>query len=751
MPFAINNTKISNNDYVEYIISCIKKTVKQEDALVRQIVYTMLSAYSNNPLNLGIIAPTSEGKSYPVIQAADFVPKSDIWKIGAMSTKVLVRQKGILVDRNNEPIEDKLWELKASIKAAGSDENKSSELQKELNQLLDGAGTLIDLRNKILLFLEPPHRELWSLIKPILSHDDREIEFPYVDRIEGIGLVVKRIVVRGWPACIFCSARDESSWQVWPEIESRFLIVSPNMNKQKYLESNVLIAQRKGLPNIVQQKLIISDGDKELAKECFLYLREEIQQRSAGGISGKSNTPVWIPFGQLLAEILPSNKGSDSRNTNRIFALLNIIPLTKAHLRPKLVYGLELLVVATIEDLCEVLHITQDVTGMPVYKLKFYKEIFLPLFRSKRAPDVGDDGKAERTIALTSREICNYYNSTKDVRPITVDNLKKTFLDELINHGYIEQEMSTINAKQNIYYPMIDIEDEQASPYSQKPDIHRQQLKGKEENATSNSSNDCVFDKYLQFSRLIVPSNCKRIPDNWLNLEILELMAYRADSKFKLIDKKGNQLCICSFVKQYENSLRLSRFVKIRQKMISSKIFGGGIKEIVTMGQYPHSNKSNFEQFDNKDNSNTITARTALDDPIESASDAAGFQPEHDDNNSVRKFYAQLNRIGSNHQEHVMERLEVNRSSSLLQNYVAFDLEWMDDDTGNRTIYAAAFVDNHGNQKVLHISDYANSEPALVRAITDEILKYPASAGWYTTGIARGRGNYVGRGVTAAA
>src|SRR5215204_6844718 len=120
MPFAINDSKIADSDYSEYIISCIKKTVKQEDALVRQIVYTMLSAYSNNPINLGIIAPTSEGKSYPVIQAAEFVRKEDVWKIGAMSTKVLVRQKGLLVDKYNEPIAEKMHKLKASIKAAGS-------------------------------------------------------------------------------------------------------------------------------------------------------------------------------------------------------------------------------------------------------------------------------------------------------------------------------------------------------------------------------------------------------------------------------------------------------------------------------------------------------------------------------------------------------------------------------------------------------------------------------------------------------
>ena len=90
------------------------------------------------------------------------------------------------------------------------------------------------------------------------------------------------------------------------------------------------------------------------------------------------------------------------------------------------------------------------------------------------------------------------------------------------------------------------------------------------------------------------------------------------------------------------------------------------------------------------------------------------------------------------------------------KNYVAFDLEWTDDkddsSTGNnRTIYAAAFVDNRGNQKVLHISDFANSEPALLKAITDEILKYPASLGWYTTGIGRGSSSNNLRGGASAA
>jgi hypothetical protein len=87
------------------------------------------------------------------------------------------------------------------------------------------------------------------------------------------------------------------------------------------------------------------------------------------------------------------------------------------------------------------------------------------------------------------------------------------------------------------------------------------------------------------------------------------------------------------------------------------------------------------------------------------------------------------------------------------KDYVAFDLEWTNDgSTGNtRTIYAAAFVDNLGNQKVLHIYDFGNSESELLRAITDEILKYPASVGWYTTGVGRGRSSNNIGGASAAA
>jgi hypothetical protein len=265
---------ISGIHYTQFVIRSIKKNVKQEDSLVRLLVYAGLTAYSYNPLCIGIRAPTTEGKTYAVIQSIlKYFPKGDYLLIGSISPKALIRQHGILVDKDSyQPLEPKIKELKKQIRESKTEDEKE-ELQEQLNQLNKEAKYLIDLSGKILLFLESPHPEVWEIIKTTLSHDAWEIEHPYVDT----DLRTKNIVTRGWPACIFCSAKDESKWDVWPEIKSRFLIFSPNMSQEKYLESNILTFQKLGLPNFVQQQIIISDRDVELARKCILYLKQRIK------------------------------------------------------------------------------------------------------------------------------------------------------------------------------------------------------------------------------------------------------------------------------------------------------------------------------------------------------------------------------------------------------------------------------------------------------------------------------------------
>jgi hypothetical protein len=95
---------IPDRDYAEYYISLVKRTVRKEDSFVRQVFYTVLSKDSDSPLNLGVLATTSWGKTYGIIQTLQYFQDKSIWYIGSMSPKVIIRQHGVLVDSNNQPL-----------------------------------------------------------------------------------------------------------------------------------------------------------------------------------------------------------------------------------------------------------------------------------------------------------------------------------------------------------------------------------------------------------------------------------------------------------------------------------------------------------------------------------------------------------------------------------------------------------------------------------------------------------------------
>ena len=118
---------IQNPNPIEFVIKTIQKTVKCEDSLIRHIVYTGLSAYiPDKTTNLGILAPTSEGKTYAVTETLQYFPEEDVEYIGKMSTMALVRQKGILIDKNGQPIDKQVRDLFKRKKML-SDKNEDKE------------------------------------------------------------------------------------------------------------------------------------------------------------------------------------------------------------------------------------------------------------------------------------------------------------------------------------------------------------------------------------------------------------------------------------------------------------------------------------------------------------------------------------------------------------------------------------------------------------------------------------------------
>lgn len=147
------------------------------------------------------------------------------------------------------------------------------------------------------------------------------------------------------------------------------------MIPKKYEESNSLTAQRKSFPSFIQQQIIISNKDIDLAKQCLLYLTRQLRD---------NHIQVWIPYGEILAEALKAEKGTDSRETKRIFSFLNVIPLVKADLRPRLVIiDMVNMTIATLEDLNEALSITQNYARIPTNKMDFFSYDLYATYKEK--------------------------------------------------------------------------------------------------------------------------------------------------------------------------------------------------------------------------------------------------------------------------------------------------------------------------------------------------------------------------------
>ena len=81
---------------------------------------------------------------------------------------------------------------------------------------------------------------------------------------------------------------------------------------------------------------------------------------------------------------MPANKGTDVRFAKKVFSLLNIVPIVKSDLRMVLMMEGESSIIANLEDLREVLSITQNFDGLPKFKAEFFNDIFFHVLQKRQ-------------------------------------------------------------------------------------------------------------------------------------------------------------------------------------------------------------------------------------------------------------------------------------------------------------------------------------------------------------------------------
>ena len=165
-------------------------------------------------------------------------------------------------------------------------------------------------------------------------------------------------------------------------------------------------------------------------------------------------------------------------------------------------------------------------------------------------------------------------------------------MNEFLNNGLIDEEDSILDGRQKIYYSLIDL------PVTGS-------LESCEEIKKLSISER--MDNILQHPVILMPKNCINIQDNWLELEIFDLLKYPFKlDKFELYNEKEERICICKFVKDYEKRCRLNGyFSKPNICNYNSKIFGI-MRYSSIIGKKEYKKLSNDNQMDNLIISDTL-------------------------------------------------------------------------------------------------------------------------------------------------
>ncbi|MCD6592613.1 hypothetical protein J7L00_00800, partial [Candidatus Bathyarchaeota archaeon] len=124
-----------------------------------------------------------------------------------------------------------------------SKEEIKAELQKrkcEWKEMLKESYHLVDFERRIVIFLDIPHYQFLQRIRPLASHDEREITHIITDKTERHGLRTKKVVIRGFPTIVYCSAKLGMEEQE----KTRLLLLSPEKTQEKFRETIFLEIER---------------------------------------------------------------------------------------------------------------------------------------------------------------------------------------------------------------------------------------------------------------------------------------------------------------------------------------------------------------------------------------------------------------------------------------------------------------------------------------------------------------------------
>jgi hypothetical protein len=391
------------------IIQAISKEVIDEEDNIKQVVLTILSSYTDNPQNLRILAPSGEGKTHTVLKTAKYFPKNNILKISEASAKSFKYMANSKVIEVSDGVFEDFDTAVESYEVELSNPKTRKKAEKNIQELEKQAYSLLDFTNMTIIFLDSQSFGLWESLKTTLSHDDVIRKDLTTNKINGRNQI-QRTAYKGYPAVIYCSAKDEISKDDTDEINTRFNTISIKGSTKKYKEILKLVLRSDDpTQEIITTKEIDDTTDK------INQIIESIE----------SFHGVFNPFAQNIEDNFPCDKGSRARQLKILSNTIKTLTLSKSAGRFSLINDEKQFLISSKSDVVDAINLIGEPTSIATTKIQFFNDSIRPYLLG-------------RLDAATASEIAEYLHEDRQ-------HLSENYLKPFTDHGYLESEPDLMN------------------------------------------------------------------------------------------------------------------------------------------------------------------------------------------------------------------------------------------------------------------------------------------------------------------
>lgn len=476
---------------IDFMFDVMMKEAKHDGLSVRQLFLGKMSTFTKLPIPHVINSrDPGAGKSYLLNHVDSFIPDRYITRLVGSSEKTLFHKDGIMVheDENHEvkPIQPIIADLQVKVEELQDQIDLQEQLRKEhktfdaelirsnrkqirqteseIKDLAKSAQKLIDLTDQIITYQDTPPQNMISLIMSLLSQDSPKDQlYTFVEKRNG-ELAEKKNRLKGTPNLFYTQVIDDTDNQRYEEKNRRFIHITPDTTEEKIDSACELISDTFGLTDEEYEDDVVTEQDKQKACHIVEVIIAKLKQHSKHFKPKK--TGVRIPFQRAIVNSIPVDKRDVWRMTaaNRVFKYLTMITKINMDQRPKILYtesGKEY-IISTFDDVAEVLPLVQRaISKMRPYQEDWFYNVFIPVYQAqnnevKFAYNELEMKVSETVVGVTTEELATKTAEVLKCSKPSTDQVRKKYLDPLVNIGLVNKHDSRIKLHTNIYSPVDD-------------------------------------------------------------------------------------------------------------------------------------------------------------------------------------------------------------------------------------------------------------------------------------------------------